>query len=74
MKWDIAWKIAACFELIGAKVEHSGDYPGWEPLIDSNIKNITIVGNNAGVDDFGMGLLLKNITFIFENLKMALSY
>ena len=40
LKWDIAWKIAACFELIGAKVEHSGDYPGWEPLVDSNIKNI----------------------------------
>jgi 3-oxoacid CoA-transferase len=25
----------------------------------SGIKNLTIVGNNAGVDDFGMGLLLK---------------
>ena len=29
-------------------------------IVNSNIKNITIVGNNAGVDDFGMGLLLKN--------------
>ena len=29
-------------------------------VVNSNIKNITIVGNNAGVDDFGMGLLLKN--------------
>jgi dipeptidase D len=28
LKWDIAWKVAACFELIDAKVEHSGDYPG----------------------------------------------
>jgi 3-oxoacid CoA-transferase len=26
----------------------------------SGIKDLTIVGNNAGVDDFGMGLLLKN--------------
>src|SRR6201987_5420582 len=25
---------------------------------DSAVKNLTIVGNNAGVDDFGMGLLL----------------
>lgn len=26
----------------------------------SGVKGLTIVGNNAGVDDFGMGLLLKN--------------
>src|SRR3977135_3472607 len=28
-------------------------------LHDSGVKGLTIVGNNAGVDDFGMGLLLK---------------
>ena len=28
-------------------------------IVDSGIKGLTIVGNNAGVDDFGMGLLLK---------------
>ncbi|MCC6474714.1 MAG: 3-oxoacid CoA-transferase subunit B [Burkholderiales bacterium] len=28
-------------------------------LVQSGVKNLTIVGNNAGVDDFGMGLLLK---------------
>ncbi len=28
-------------------------------LRDSGVKELTIVGNNAGVDDFGMGLLLK---------------
>jgi 3-oxoacid CoA-transferase len=28
-------------------------------LKDSGVKGLTIVGNNAGVDDFGMGLLLK---------------
>src|SRR5258705_427734 len=28
-------------------------------LVDSGVKGLTIVGNNAGVDDFGMGLLLK---------------
>ena len=27
-------------------------------LRDSRVKGLTIVGNNAGVDDFGMGLLL----------------
>ena len=30
-----------------------------QALVDSGIKGLTIVGNNAGVDDFGMGLLLK---------------
>jgi 3-oxoacid CoA-transferase len=28
-------------------------------VVDSGAKALTIVGNNAGVDDFGMGLLLK---------------
>ena len=28
-------------------------------LLDSGVKDLTIVGNNAGVDDFGMGLLLE---------------
>ncbi len=30
-----------------------------QALVDSGVQNLTIVGNNAGVDDFGMGLLLK---------------
>ena len=29
-------------------------------LVDSGVKDLTIVGNNAGVDDFGMGLLLQS--------------
>ena len=29
-KWDIAHSIAAPFELIGAKVEQGGSYPGWK--------------------------------------------
>src|SRR5471030_2609262 len=28
-------------------------------LRDSGVKGLTIIGNNAGVDDFGMGVLLK---------------
>ena len=31
-----------------------------QALVDSGVKGLTIVGNNAGVDDFGMGLLLKS--------------
>jgi 3-oxoacid CoA-transferase len=30
-----------------------------QALVSSGVKGLTIVGNNAGVDDFGMGLLLK---------------
>ena len=30
-----AWKIAAVFQLIDAKVELSGEYPGWKPNMDS---------------------------------------
>src|SRR5258706_10030861 len=29
-------------------------------LVESGVKGLTIGGNNAGVDDFGMGLLLKS--------------
>src|SRR5438552_8981595 len=29
-------------------------------LVESGVKELTIAGNNAGVDDFGMGLLLKS--------------
>lgn len=29
-------------------------------ILVSNIKNLTIISNNCGIDDFGLGLLLKN--------------
>ena len=29
-------------------------------LVRSGVKNLTCISNNAGVDDFGLGLLLKN--------------
>jgi dipeptidase D len=32
-----AWKVAAVFQLIGADIELSGDYPGWKPDMDSPI-------------------------------------
>ena len=30
-----------------------------QAIVESGVKGLTIVGNNAGVDDFGMGLLLR---------------
>ena len=29
-------------------------------ILHSNVKNLTVISNNCGVDDFGLGLLLKN--------------
>ncbi|MBT9186895.1 CoA transferase subunit A [Zobellia russellii] len=39
-------------------------------LVESNIKNITCISNNAGVDDFGLGLLLHK----HQIKKMISSY
>ena len=30
-----------------------------EQLVKLNVKNLTCISNNAGVDDFGLGLLLQ---------------
>ena len=29
-------------------------------LVKKNVRELTCISNNAGVDDFGLGLLLKN--------------
>ncbi|HRE04196.1 MAG TPA: 3-oxoacid CoA-transferase [Opitutaceae bacterium] len=39
-------------------------------LRDSGVRGLTIIGNNAGVDDFGMGLLLKTR----QVMKVVASY
>jgi len=39
-KEDVMKSVAAAFELAGAKIEHSGDYPGWKPNIHSEILEI----------------------------------
>jgi len=36
-KWDLAAAIRSTFELIGAEVDASGDYPGWAPKHDAAI-------------------------------------
>lgn len=40
-KEDIAAKNRTCFELAGARVEHTGGYPGWAPNVDSEILKIS---------------------------------
>ncbi|MCT4665561.1 MAG: aminoacyl-histidine dipeptidase [Flavobacteriales bacterium] len=62
LKWDIAWKVSACFENIGAKVKHSGEYPGWEPKPTSEIKklmekmHIEVFGKEAEIMAIHAGL------------------
>ena len=50
-------------------------------LVASGAKGLTIVGNNAGVDDFGMGLLLKTrqvkkviASYVGENKEFERQY
>ncbi len=40
-KKDIADRVASCFALGGAMVNHSDGYPGWKPNPDSEILNLT---------------------------------
>ncbi len=40
-KEDLAQMVASVFNLAGAKVKHSGDYPGWTPNNNSEILSIT---------------------------------
>lgn len=39
-KESTAWKIAAVFHLIGAKVSLSGGYPGWKPDMESPVLKV----------------------------------
>lgn len=39
-KWDLATAIKSCFELTGANVTFSGDYPGWTPNPNSAILEV----------------------------------
>ena len=39
-KMDLAMMLRATFELTGCDVELSGDYPGWEPVMDSSILKV----------------------------------
>ncbi|WP_316789002.1 aminoacyl-histidine dipeptidase [Pedobacter frigoris] len=36
-KTDVAYSVAAAFEIMGCNVSRSGDYPGWKPNADSDI-------------------------------------
>ena len=39
-KKDVAYTVGAPFRLMGCEVEHTGEYPGWEPNPTSEIKDV----------------------------------
>lgn len=53
-----AWKIAAVFQLIGADIELSGEYPGWKPNMDSAILKVCL---NVYDEKFGKIPEIKGI-------------
>lgn len=71
-----AWKIAAIFHLIGAKVSLYGSYPGWKPNMDSPIlKTMTNVyrkmfGEEPEIKAIHAGLECGLIGGIYPRLDM----
>ncbi|MBN1950104.1 MAG: aminoacyl-histidine dipeptidase [Bacteroidales bacterium] len=57
-KLHIAGRIRSLFELIGAKVEHTGSYPGWKPNPESVLLHIT---ESQHIELFGNKPLIRAI-------------
>ena len=41
-KMDVAHTVGSSFELMGCEVEHTGSYPGWAPIPDSEILTLMV--------------------------------
>jgi len=63
---DIGNKVRSVFELAGAEVEHSGQYPGWKPNVQSSILNTM---KNVYKDNFGK---LPEVKVIHAGLECGL--
>ncbi len=75
-KEDLCNMVRAVFELAGAKVIHSGEYPGWEPNVNSHILKImeetykNMYGKTPEVKVIHAGLECGLIGNIYPNLDM----
>lgn len=75
-KNDVANSIAATFEMIGAEVEHGGEYPGWKPNPQSEIMDVMkplykeMFGTEAHVVAVHAGLECGLIGEVYNNLDM----
>lgn len=71
-----AWKIAAVFHLMGAKVTMSGGYPGWKPNMDSPVLGVLkttykkMFGAEPEVKAIHAGLECAIIGGVYPNLDM----
>jgi dipeptidase D len=71
-----AWKIAAVFQLIDARVELSGSYPGWKPNMDSPILKVCqeVYNKNFGkipkISAMHAGLECGLLGGVYPNLDM----
>jgi dipeptidase D len=75
-KESTAWRIAAVFQLIDAKVTMTGSYPGWKPNMDSAILKVTSnvykkkFGNIPEIKAIHAGLECGLLGGVYPNLDM----
>ncbi|MCX6335139.1 MAG: aminoacyl-histidine dipeptidase [Bacteroidia bacterium] len=75
-KESTAWRIAAVFHLIGAKVTMSGGYPGWKPNMASPVLKIMgstykkMFGTEADIKAIHAGLECAIIGGVYPDLDM----
>jgi dipeptidase D len=75
-KESTAWRVAAVFHLIGAKVTLTGSYPGWKPNMDSPIlKTMSgiykkMFGNTPEIKAIHAGLECGLFAGVYPNLDM----
>jgi dipeptidase D len=75
-KVSTAWKIAAVFHLIDAKVTLSGSYPGWKPNMDSPILKtmsgvyMKMFGKTPDIKAIHAGLECGLLGGVYPNLDM----
>ncbi len=75
-KESTAWRIAAVFQLIDAKVTMTGSYPGWKPNMDSAILKVTSnvykkkFGNTPEIKAIHAGLECGLLGGVYPNLDM----
>jgi dipeptidase D len=76
-KNDLCNAMTAAFELAGAKVEHSGSYPGWKPNVDSPILHTmkkvyeTKFGKTPDVKVIHAGLECGIIGDVYKGMDMV---
>jgi dipeptidase D len=75
-KIDVTNTIQALFELVNAKIEHTGTYPGWNPDMDSEILNLSkdiykkMFGKDPKIKAIHAGLECGLFKSVFPDMDM----